>query len=61
MSKDQFLMRWKHEWRGLLLDSLLAQKTGAERSLYLRQLEAKIDGNIQTMFDDAQPNGAPKK
>lgn len=55
MTREEFAMKWKHEWRGLLLDPGMQGLHGSALSHYLRQLEQKIEQNLNQMFHDAQP------
>lgn len=55
MELPAFLFKFKHELRGLVLDTAMTNLNGAQRSLYLRQIEQKIDALLAQMHEAAQP------
>lgn len=60
MSQQEFVQKWKHEFRGMILDSALRNSSGAERSMELKQLELKIDRHLAQMYADAQQKSGTK-
>jgi hypothetical protein len=60
-ARQEFIDAWKHEWAGMVLDALTAQRTGADLGLFARHLIRKVDERIGKMWDDLQAtNGQPK-
>jgi Leu/Phe-tRNA-protein transferase len=59
MSDKDFVLKWKHELRGMILDTAIQNAKGAERSLELRQLEVKIDSHLRQMVHDLREGMVP--
>lgn len=60
MTKEQFQDRWRYHLAGIVLDAT-ACRTSEERALFLRNVLAKIDSNLGSMYDQMQPKQETKK
>ncbi len=65
MTRDEFLIRFRHELEGWLLDAAMTQRSGSDLSMFLRMMRQKIESKLGVMFDamttDQAMNGARVK
>lgn len=63
-TREQFVQDYRHEIEGWLLDAALTKRNGAELSLWLRAMRAKIEAKLAAVYADLQPvpnrNGVTK-
>lgn len=61
MTREQLIQKHRHEIGGMVLDAAMKARAGAELSLFLRGVYAKIDAILGQAHHDAQPVGTNGK
>ena len=51
MTRIEFVNEYRHELDGWILDAAMESRKGAELSIFLRQMRAKIEAKLATMHD----------
>lgn len=63
MTQKEFTERFRHEVEGWLLDAAMSGRSGAELSIWLRHMRARIETKLGQMWQDMQSkapgSGAP--
>ncbi len=52
MTREEFLVRWRHEFGGMVLDALTCGLHGPQASLLIRQILQKIDTHLSQIYHD---------
>lgn len=60
MTKKQYIESHRHQLAGLVLEAQMHPRTGAELSVSLRGLFARIDAILAEAWDDAHQDNPPQ-
>lgn len=66
MTRQEFIEKFRHQWDGIVLDACITHRTGAELSMWLRQMRGRIELGLGEMHDalvtppEPKPNGQHK-
>ncbi len=58
MTRSEFIAEYRHEIDGWLLDAAMEGRRGAELSIWLRQMRARIEQKLGVMYDRMQDKPA---
>ncbi len=59
MTKEQFVAKWRHEIDGWILDAAIEARRGADLSMFLRGMRAKVEAKLVAMYCDFQTTAPP--
>ncbi len=55
-TREQFVQEYRHEIEGWMLDAAMTKRSGAELSIFLRSIRARIEAKLAAMHADLQPS-----